>query len=170
MIRNAYTEDIPRLADLKYKVGKSTYLEYGSEDQFEAWAEANCTHEYFENLIDNHTSILVIEYENVFLGMASVTFFEDYALFGNLYVGLQDHGLGALLTRHRLALVNSHVSLMVPNSTYDVEARVFYQNHRAYTHLLKNGFAPIDWDMHPQYNFPLVIMRQTIDVHPATYS
>lgn len=169
MIRNAYIDDIPKLVDLKTKVGKSTYFDYGTEDQFNEWSSASCTPKYFENLINNHTTILVAEYEDVFLGMASVTFFDNYALFGNLYVGLQDRGIGSLLTKHRFSLVNSHVSLMVSSSSYEVEARVFYQNYRAYRHLLKHGFIPIDWRKQEHYDFPLVIMRSTIEVPQHVY-
>lgn len=169
MIRNAHLDDIPKLVDLKTRVGRATYLEYGTVDQFDEWVEAACSYRYFEDLINSNSSILVAEYESVFLGMAAVSFFDDYALFGNLYVGLQDRGIGSILTKHRFSLVSSHVSLMVSNSSYDIEARVFYQNHRAYKHLLKHGFIPVSWSLHSQYKFPLVIMRQTIEVQPTSY-
>ena len=122
-----------------------------------------------EFLLKNNTTILVAEYEDVFLGMASISFNEDMALFGNLYVGLQERGIGSLLTKHRFALVQSHVSLTAPGSSYGVQARCFYQNHRAYKHLLKHGFAPINWKLHKTYSFPIVIMEQTLYNHQPTY-
>lgn len=162
MIRNANLDDIDKLVNLKTKVGKETYFDYGTPEQFDAWVEAVCSPEYFEKKLTNATTIIIAEYEDVFLGMSAVSFRDDYALFGDLYVGLQGRGIGSLLTHHRLALVTSHVSLMPPHSTFDVEARVFYQNHRAYSHLLKHGFIPYDYAPQPQYEFPMVIMKQTL--------
>jgi len=162
MIRNATLEDIPQLVHLKTKVGRETYFDYGTPEQFDAWEKAVCSPEYFEKILTNSTTVIVAEYEDVLLGMSAVSFYDEKALFGDLYVGLQSRGIGSLLTHHRLALVNSHVSLMPPHSTFEVEARVFYQNHRAYVHLLKHGFLPYDHAPQPQYGFPMVIMKQVL--------
>lgn len=169
MIRNATVEDIHKLASLKAKVGRETYYDYGTPEQFDAWVEAVCTPDYFEKLLNNCTTIIVAEYEDVLLGMSGVGFQDDKALFHDLYIGLQGRGIGSLLTQHRLALVNSHVSLMPPYSSFDVEAHVFYQNHRAYVHCLKHGFIPQDHKPHKQYGFPLVIMRQTLTNNSTVY-
>ena len=170
MIRNATIEDIEKLVNLKTRVGRDTYFDYGTPEQFDRWVSEVCSPEYFEELLNNSTTVIVAEYQEVFLGMSAVSFYDDRALFGNLYIGLQDRGLGSLLTRHRMTLVDSHVSLMSPFSTYDVEARVFYQNHRAYKHLLKHGFLPVDWKIHEQYDFPLVIMKQTLQNNSIVYT
>ena len=170
MIRNAGIEDIEKLVALKSTVGRDTYFDYGSPEQFDDWVEAVCTYDYFEKLVNNSTTILVAEYGDVFLGMASVSFYDEKALFGNLYVGLQDRGIGSLLTQHRFNLVKQNVSLQNYGATYDVEASVFYQNHRAYTHLLKHGFIPFDWKPHDQYSFPLVVMKRTLENDNIIYT
>lgn len=162
MIRNATVDDVEKLAALKAKVGRETYYDYGTPEQFDAWVDSVCTPEYFEAKINNCTTVIVAEYEDVLLGMGSVGFQDDKALFSDLYIGLQGRGIGSLLTQHRLSLVESHVSLMPPHSTFDVEALVFYQNHRAYAHCLKHGFLPYDYENHHIYKTPLVIFRQTL--------
>lgn len=170
MIRNATTDDINKLVNLKTRVGRDTYYEYGSSDQFDEWTNEFCSPEYFENLLKDNTTILVAEYDDVFLGMSSVSFNDEHAFFGNLYVGLQERGIGSLLTKHRFGLVQSHVSLTAPGSTYGVVARCFYQNHRAYKHLLKHGFLPVGWRLHETYKFPVVIMEQTMYNQPVVYN
>ena len=169
MIRNATIDDAPRLAHLKTRVGRDTYYHYGTPEQFDKWVEEFCSIQYFENLIKNNTTVLVAEYEDAFLGVSSVSFNDDLALFGNLYVGLQERGIGSLLTKHRFALVQSHVSLTAPGSSYGIQARCFYQNHRAYKHLLKHGFYPTSWKLHEIYSSPIVIMEQTLYNNQPVY-
>lgn len=170
MIRNASIEDIPKLVNLKTDVGRDTYFDYGTPDEFDKWVESTCSEGYFEKLLNNSTTILVAEYGSEFLGMASVSFYDEKAFFGNLYVGLQDRGIGSLLTQHRFSLVKQNVSLLGYGQTYDVEVRCFYQNHRAYNHLLKHGFVPFDWTMHEQYDFPVVIMHRTFENDSIIYT
>jgi hypothetical protein len=170
MIRNATLEDVHKLVALKSTVGRDTYLHYGTPSQFDKWVDEVCSPNYFEGLLNNSTTILVAEYGSEFLGMASVSFYGDRAFFGNLYVGLQDRGIGSLLTQHRFNLVKQNVSLLGYGQTYDVEVRCFYQNHRAYNHLLKHGFTPFDWTMHEQYGFPVVIMHRTFENDTVTYT
>lgn len=169
MIRNATVDDISKLVHLKTRVGKDTYFDYGTPQQFDAWVKEVCVPDYFLDLLGNSSTIIVAEYEDTFLGMASVSFYEDKALFGNLYVGLQSRGIGSLLTKHRITLVENHISLKSKFGNFAIEGKVFYQNWRAYRHMLKHGFRPVDWETHPQYSCPLVVMRQRVN-NPEPYS
>jgi len=164
MIRVATLDDIEKLCDLKHEVGRDTYYDYGTPEQFKSWAEDVCTDTYFEKLLTNTSTILVAEYKSELLGMAAISFYEDYAFFSNLYVGLQRRGIGSLLTEHRMNMAQNHISLQPPESTFDLRARCFYINHRAYQHLLKHGFTPYDWQTLEYYEFPAVLMKQEIIV------
>ena len=164
MIRVATIDDISKLCELKAEVGKDTYFGYGSPEQFDSWISDVCSKEYFERLLDNSTTILVAEYKSELLGMAAISFYDDHAFFSNLYVGLQYRGIGSLLTDHRMSMAQNHISLQPPESTFDLRARCFYINHRAYQHLLKHGFTPYDWEILEHYDFPAVLMKQEIIV------
>lgn len=167
MIRSATVDDIPKIMELKSEVGKDTYFSLGTPEQFWSWSKTVCSSEYFESLLDNNTTILVAEYKSELLGMAAITFNEDHAFFSNLYVGLQHRGIGSLLTDHRMNMAKNHISLGAPSTLYELRARCFYNNSRAYVHLLKHGFYPHGWAMLDHYNFPAVIMKQEISV-PST--
>jgi|SRR5688572_10243635 len=163
MIRYATADDIPKLIKLKGTVGRDTYYDFGTPQEFDAWMDSVCSEAYFEDLLDKGATILVAEYDTAFLGMASVTFNCNSALFGNLYVGLQNRGIGSLLTNHRLALVENHTALMSPNTEFEVRASCFYQNYVAYKHLVKHGFIPYSWAFNENYtNTPMVWMKHTI--------
>jgi GNAT superfamily N-acetyltransferase len=166
MIRVATLDDIPKLRELKQEVGKDTYFDMGTPEQFESWSADVCGEEYFEKLLNNSTTILVAEYKSELLGMAAISFYEDYSFFSNLYIGLgmQRRGIGSLLTEHRMGMAQNHISLQAPGSTFELRARCFYQNYRAYQHLLKHGFTPYDWKILEHYAFPAVIMKQEIVV------
>ena len=166
MVRVATLDDIEKLCDLKYEVGRDTYYDYGTPEQFESWAEDVCTDTYFKKLLTNTSTILVAEYKSELLGMASISFYDDYAFFSNLYIGqeLQKRGIGSLLTEHRMSMAQNHISLQAPGSTFELRARCFYINHRAYEHLLKHGFTPYSWVILEHYEFPAVLMRQEIIV------
>lgn len=166
MIRTAILDDIPKLCELKREVGRDTYLSMGTPEQFEAWAEDVCSKQYFEKLLNNNTTILVAEYRSELMGMAAISFHEDYAFFSNLYIGigLQQRGIGSLLTDHRMSMAKNHISLQVPNSTYELRSRCFYLNWRAYQHLLKHGFYPYNYIMLDHYNFPSIMFKQEIVV------
>jgi GNAT superfamily N-acetyltransferase len=169
MIRQAVTEDISKLMALKAKVGKDTYFDYGTPEEFDNWEQTFCSEEYFSTKLDKGAIILVAEYEDVFLGMSSVMFNGSSAYFGDLYCGLQGRGIGSLLTQHRLGYVESHIALQPYGTEYEVKVRCFYQNHRAYTHLLKHGFRPYSWEMHETYPFPTVLMSQVMVNNKDTY-
>lgn len=162
MIRSANLEDIPRLSELKKEIGYDTYYTLGSSRQFESWAEDVCSHEYFESLLNSQTTILVAEYRSELLGMAAITFMDTYADFSNLYVGLQARGIGSILTEHRMNMARNHISLQPVGSAYELRARCFYNNYRAYQHLLKHGFTPYGWAMLKHYDFPTVMMSQEL--------
>lgn len=164
MIRSATLDDIPKITELKLEVGRDTYFHLGTPDQFESWSKRVCSAEYFENLLENNSTILVAEYKSEFLGMAAITFNPDHAFFSNLYVGLRHRGIGSLLTEHRMGMAENHISLEAPNSTYELRARCFYANYRAYQHLLKHGFHPYNWTMLDDFNFPAIVFKQEITV------
>jgi GNAT superfamily N-acetyltransferase len=164
LIRVATLDDIEKLRELKIEVGRDTYLEMGSPEQFEAWCQDVCSTEYFTKLLTNSTTILVAEYKSELLGMSAISFYDDYAFFSNLYVGLRRRGIGSLLTEHRMNMAQHHISLQEPSSTYELRARCFFRNAPAYQHLLKHGFQPYDWSMLEQYAFPAIMFKQEISV------
>jgi hypothetical protein len=164
MIRVATLDDIDKLRELKSEVGRDTYFDMGTEDQFNEWTGDVCSSAYFEKMLTNSTTILVAEYKSELLGMSAISFYDDYAFFSNLYVGLQRRGIGSLLTEHRMSMAQNHISLQAPGSTFELKARCFYNNHRAYQHLLKHGFIPSGWQMLDHYDFPAVLMSQEITV------
>jgi GNAT superfamily N-acetyltransferase len=164
MIRVATLDDIEKLRELKVEVGRDTYLEMGTEDQFNEWVGDVCSHAYFEKMLTNSTTVLVAEYRSELLGMSAISFHDDYAFFSNLYVGLRRRGIGSLLTEHRMNMAQHHISLQEPSSTYELRARCFFRNAPAYQHLLKHGFQPYDWTMLDNYDFPAVMFKQEIVV------
>jgi len=164
MIRVATLDDIPKLQELKTEVGKDTYFDFGTPEQFESWVSDVCSIQYFEKMLTNSTTVLVAEYKTELLGMSAISFHDDHMFFSDLYVGLQRRSIGNLLTEHRMNMAQSHISLQSPGSTYELRANVFYQNHRAYQHLLKHGFLPFDWTLNEHYGFPTIKMKQEIVV------
>ena len=164
MIRVATLDDVDKLCELKAEIGRDTYFDYGTPEQFDTWVKDVCSEEYFTKMLTNSTTILVAEYRSELLGMAAVSFYDDYAFFSNLYVGLQRRGIGSLLTDHRMSMAQNHIALSAPGTTFELRARCFYRNAPAYQHLLKHGFVPYDHTVITQYDFPAIMFRQELIV------
>ena len=166
MIRHATEDDIPRLVALKKRIASETYGTLGDEKQLQSWLSRKCSVEYFEGLFEKQALILMAEYETATLGIASVTFGDNDAYLGDLYIGteLQQRGFGSQLTQHRFQYVQNHFSMANLDTEYTIRSNCFYSNYRAYQHLLKHGFKPVDFYMEPSFEIPVVRMSQVLTV------
>lgn len=162
MIRIGTEQDIDNLIKLKTRVSIDTYGDYGTKEALDCWIDTFCTEKYFIELLAKGATILIAEYEDTLLGMAAFNPEEYGFKFGDLYTGLQGRGIGSLLTQHRFSMVQNYADLELPGMSFELRARCFYQNHRAYLHLLKHGFTPFDWENNMCFNCPSVWMSKVV--------
>lgn len=138
----AEEKDIPTLQHVKLVGALQAYGKRTDQSIIKGWLDEYCTHQYFQEQLEQGTKFLMLEQYGQVLAIASVDIEGKTAHFGNLYCLVTSLGLGSSLLMYR-------EQLAMESGCEEAMAYVWPTNTSAMGFLIRYGFEPVGSQVDP---------------------